>query len=164
MQTSLVALTLALFTGLFFLAGLSILNLLYGAVSEVYFRPQIKFLKSNHGEKGLSFAFYYNRSEKIFFDRVKLKLLNPHTTPAHLEIYKDFHGAAADFARDLEIGFPMENFLQASRQRHSLVEMHIISTRENVTIARHFKGNEFVKNLDLADKYVQELNNLKAPY
>ncbi len=158
MNTTFIAMAVAILMGLGLLIGLGVLSLLSGALNFLFVKPKLEILKSQLGETGFAFALTWDQSaEPVKYDRVRLHLFNPFGAPAQLDIQREFDGSSDDFARDIEMGPAMKELLAATNLDQATMEVEIIATRDQTTHKITMKGSEFKARLENATQTAEEL-------
>src|SRR5690606_5220177 len=105
-------------------------------------------LKTLHGANGFAFAFTWNSArEPAKFDGIRFRLFNPFGNPTQVDVFREFDGADDNFARDLEFGPAYGAFLKAVGFDKALVQIELISNRDNVTHQFEMKGAEFLQKM-----------------
>lgn len=144
MNTTFIAMAVAILMGVGLLIGIGALSLLSGALNFLFVKPKIEILRSQFGETGFAFSFTWDQNaEPVRFDRLKIQLYNPFGNPVQLEITREFEGSGQDFARDLDLGSKMKELLSAKGLDNATVEVEVSATRDNVTHQISMKGNSF---------------------
>jgi len=157
-NTTFIAMAVAILMGLGLLIGLGVLSLLSGALNFLFVKPKLEILKSQLGETGFAFALTWDQSaEPVKYDRVRLHLFNPFGAPAQLDIQREFDGSSDDFARDIEMGPAMKELLAATNLDQATMEVEIIATRDQTTHKITMKGSEFKARLENATQTAEEL-------
>lgn len=158
MSTTFIAMVVAIILGIGLLVGIGALSLLSGALNFLFVKPKIEILKSKYDRNGFAFSFRWDQdAEPVRFDCLKIKLLNPFGTPAQLEIVREFEPSGEDFLRDIELGQPMANILNATNLDKALVEVVVLSTKDSITHLKSFKGQEFVDKFTTATKTIEDV-------
>jgi len=157
-NTTFIAMAVAILMGLGLLIGLGVLSLLSGALNFLFVKPKLEILRSQLGETGFAFALTWDQSaEPVKYDRVRLHLFNPFGAPAQLDIQREFDGSTDDFARDIEMGPAMKELLAATNLDQATMEVEIIATRDQTTHKITMKGSEFKSQLQNATQTADEL-------
>lgn len=158
MNTTFIAMAVAILMGLGLLIGLGALSLLSGALNFLFVKPKLEILKSQLGETGFAFALSWDQSaEPVKYDRIRLHLFNPFGAPAQLDIQREFDGSSDDFARDIEMGPAMKELLSATNLDQATMEVEVIATRDQTTHKITMKGSEFKARLQNATQTADEL-------
>lgn len=148
MNTTFIAMAVALLLGIGLLIGIGALSLLSGALHFLFVKPKLEILKSQFGDTGFAFSFSWNQSaEPVAFDRIKLQLFNPFGNPSQVDILREFDASRADFARDLDLGAKMQSILNATKIEEAHVEIEISSSRDNIAHRISMKAAEFKSKL-----------------
>ncbi|MDO9181973.1 MAG: hypothetical protein Q7U04_06175, partial [Bacteriovorax sp.] len=72
MNTTFIAMAVAILLGIGLLVGIGALSLLSGALNFLFVKPKIEILKSQFGENGFAFSFVWDQNaEPVKFDRLK---------------------------------------------------------------------------------------------
>jgi len=157
-NTTFIAMAVAILMGLGLLIGLGALSLLSGALNFLFVKPKLEILKSQLGETGFAFALSWDQSaEPVKYDRIRLHLFNPFGAPAQLDIQREFDGSSDDFARDIEMGPAMKELLSATNLDQATMEVEVIATRDQTTHKITMKGSEFKARLQNATQTADEL-------
>lgn len=159
MNTTFIAMAVAILLGLGLLIGIGALSLLSGALNFLFVKPKIEILKSQFGERGFAFSFCWDQSaEPAGFDRLKIQLFNPFGSPTQIDILREFDLGRQDFARDLELGPKMKEILTAKGIEDATVEIEVSSSRDNVTHKFSMKGASFKEKYSNAVSSAEEMN------
>ena len=112
MNTSLLAMVVAILLTLGLVVGLGVLSLTTGGLIFLFGRPRLGILKSS-SSKGFAFSLKWDSAgEPAKFDHVKLRLFNPFGTPTQVEVTEPFPSASEAFAREVEFGPGFEKILK----------------------------------------------------
>ncbi len=149
----------AMLLGIGLLVGIGALSLLSGALNFLFVKPKIEILKSQFGETGFAFSFFWDQNaEPVRFDRLKIHLFNPFGTPAQLEITREFDGSENDFARDLDLGNFMKDIKNAKGLENATIEIEVASSKDSVTHLMTMKGSAFKEKLAKASVSALEVS------
>jgi ferredoxin len=164
-NTTFIAMAVAVLLGIGLLVGIGALSLLSGALNFLFVKPKIEILKSKFGEDGFAFSFSWDQSaEPVRYDRVRLHLFNPFGSPAQLDITREFDGSGDDFARDIEIGKQMRELLSAKGLDTATLEIEVTASKDQTTHTISMKGSTFKEKISTATKTAEEVNEkLVAP-
>ena len=144
MNTTFIAMIVAILLGIGLLVGIGALSLLSGTLNFLFVKPKIQILKSQFGDNGFAFSFAWDQSaEPVKFDRLKIHLFNPFGSPKELEITREFDGSGSDFSRDIELGPKMKEILSANGLEKATIEIEVTSSKDGVTHVSSMKGNAF---------------------
>ena len=159
MNTTFIAMAVAMLLGIGLLVGIGALSLLSGALNFLFVKPKIEILKSQFGETGFAFSFFWDQNaEPVRFDRLKIHLFNPFGTPAQLEITREFDGSENDFARDLDLGNFMKDIKNAKGLENATIEIEVASSKDSVTHLMTMKGSAFKEKLAKASVSALEVS------
>lgn len=159
MNTTFIAMAVAILLGIGLLIGIGALSLLSGALNFLFIKPKIEILKSKFGDQGFAFSFSWDQSaEPVRFDRVKIQLFNPFGSPTQMDILREFDPAGVDFARDLELGSKMQELLSAKGIEDATLEIEVASSRDSVTHKISMKGSAFKAKYSTASVTADEMN------
>lgn len=159
MNTTFIAMAVAILMGLGLLVGIGALSLLSGALNFLFVKPKIEILKSKFGDNGFAFSFSWDQSaEPVRFDRVRLHLFNPFGSPTQMDITREFQASADDFARDIEIGPVMKDLLSAKGLDTATLEIEVSATNDGVTHQISMKGITFKEKVSSASLSADEVN------
>lgn len=158
-NTTFIAMAVAILLSVGLLIGIGALSLLSGAFNFLFIKPKIEILKSQFGDQGFSFSFVWDQTaEPARFDRVKIQLFNPFGNPVQLDILREFDAAGQDFARDLEFGPKMQEFLNAKSIEDATIEIQVSSSKDSITHKFSMKGSEFKQKYSTATATAEEAN------
>lgn len=150
-NTTFIAMGLAILMGAGFLIGLGALSLLTGAFHFLFVRPKFLFLKSQHGLDGFAFGFSKGQTaEDVRFDTIKLHLFNPFGEPTQLEITRSFEPSSDDFAVDLNLGAPLKQFVAAKGFKAATIEIEVSARKGGITHILSMSGEKFLNKFLLA--------------
>lgn len=165
MNTIFISMTISILMGIGLLIAIGALSLFSGALNFLFIKPKIEVLKSQYGENGFAFSFVWDQNaEAVSFDRIKIQLFNPFGNPAQMEITREFEASGQDFARDLDLGPKLKEFLSAKGLDSATIEIEVSSSRDSVSHYISLKGNTFKEKYNSAAVTAEEMNEkLKAP-
>ena len=165
MNTTFMAMAVAIILGIGLLVGIGALSLLSGALNFLFVKPKIEILKSKFGKNGFAFSFVWDQNAEPFkFDRLKIQVFNPFGTPTQMEITREFEASGNDFARDLDLGAKFIDLVSIKGLDSATVEIEVASSKESITHHVSMKGNTFLSKYNSATQTVDEANNkLAAP-
>lgn len=158
MNTTFIAMAVAILMGIGLLIGLGALSLLSGALNFLFVKPKLEILRSRLGDTGFAFSLSWDQSaEPVKYDRVRLHLFNPFGKPAQLDIQREFDGSTNDFARDIEMGSAMKELMAATNLDQATLEVEVIATNDQTTHKISMKGSEFKIKLQNASLTADDL-------
>lgn len=158
MNTTFMAMGVALILAIGLVVNIGVLSLLSGALHFLFGRPKVDLLKSDLGVNGFAFAFKWDSSrEPAKFNKIRLRLFNPFGTPTQVEITKEFDGETSDFARDFDFGNSYKQILSAKGFEDALLQIEVSSV-EGVTHQVEMKGREFLAKKSKAEMTANEFN------
>lgn len=159
MNTTFIAMAVAILLGLGLLIGIGALSLLSGALNFLFVKPKIEILKSQYGDEGFAFSFFWDQNaEPARMDRLKIQLFNPFGNPTQVDVLREFDAAGADFARDLNLGSKMRDLVNAKGIEDATIEIEVSASRESVTHKISMKGADFKKKYSTAVTTAEEMN------
>ena len=159
MNTSFLAMGIALLMTLGLLLGIVALSLLSGTFSFLFSRPRVQILKSEKGENGFAFAFSSGAtavSER--FDQVRVRLFNPFGNPDQVDIFGKFSPSQGYFARDTDLGPGYQQFLDAKNSPKATVQIEISQRKGNVTFDKVMPIKKFFQEHSQAQLTVQQFD------
>ena len=158
MNTTLIAMALALVLSLGLVITLGVVSLLTGAFNFLLLRPHYNILKSEK-ENGFAFTFrWHGTGDNATFDQIKIRLFNPFGSPTQIEVCQHFDGADSTFARDVSMGLGLQKILQAKNMKRASIQLEISSTRDAITYQFPIPGKKFKKLLSSAKETVKQWN------
>lgn len=159
MNTTFVAMGVALILGIGLVVNLGALSLLSGALHFLFGRPKIDFLKSEYSVNGFAFAFKWDSSrEPAKFNKIRLRLFNPFGSPTQVEVTREFEGRTSDFAYDLDLGNPFKEILSAKGFDEAIIQIEV-SSIEGVVHQLEMKGKDFLTKIKAASMSAAEFND-----
>lgn len=159
MNTTFIAMSLAILLGAGLLIGIGALSLFTGAFNSLFVKPKLQILKSQYGDNGFAFSFVWNKSIGPFkFDRLRIQLFNPFGSPKQLEVTRNFVGSDKDFARDLNLGHVIRDLLLAEGIDDAIVEVEVTSLKNCVTHIFSMNGKTFKEKYEAATFTAAEMN------
>ncbi len=160
MNTSLIAGGIALLLAIGLVIGLGVLSLLSGAFHFLFASPKLTILKTLHGANGFAFAFTWNSArEPAKFDMIRFRLFNPFGSITQVDVSKQFDVKDDNFALDLELGDSYGAFLKADNFDKALVQIELVSNKDNVTHQFEMKGSQFMSKMNDAKLSAGEFEN-----
>jgi ferredoxin len=163
-NTTFIAMGVAILLGIGLLVGIGALSLLSGALNFLFVKPKIEILKSQYGDKGFAFSFVWDQeADPSQFDRLKLQLFNPFGNPTQLDILREFEASGKDFARDLDLGSKMQELLDAKGLNDATLEIEVSSSRDSVTHKISMKGSAFKQKILGAKLTAKEMSDKLTP-
>lgn len=158
MNTTFMAMGVALILAIGLVVNIGVLSLLSGALHFLFGRPKVDFLKSELGSSGFAFAFKWDSSrEPAKFNKIRLRLFNPFGSPTQVDISKEFDGETSDFARDFDLGNPYKQILSAKGFEDALLQIELSSV-DGVTHQVEMKGRDFLAKRAKAEMTASEFN------
>lgn len=158
MNTTFMAMGVALVLAIGLVVNIGVLSLLSGALHFLFGRPKVDILKSDLGSNGFAFAFKWDSSrEPGKFNRIRIRLFNPFGNPTQVEIMKEFDGETSDFARDFDLGNPYKQILSAKGFEDALLQIEL-SSIEGICHQVEFKGRDFLAKKSSASMTAGEFN------
>lgn len=159
MNTTFIAMAVAILMGVGLLIGLAVLSLLSGALNFLFVKPKLEILRSRLGDTGFAFALTWDQSaEPVKYDTVRIHLFNPFGKPAQLDIQKQFDGSSDDFARDVDMGPAMKELYGATHLDQATLEVEVIASKDLTTHKISMKGSEFLAKLKAASVTADEMS------
>ena len=163
MNTTFIAMGIALLAGVGLVVTIGVVSLLSGALHFLFARPKIDILKSTKGLSGFAFSFKWNSSrEPAKFDRVKVRMYNPFGTPTQVDITRSFDVATSSFARDLDLGEDFRDLLEAKGIEDASVEIELMSSKDGLVHHFMFKGPKFLSLHKKAEGSAEKFNEENA--
>lgn len=159
MNTTFIAMAVAILLGIGLLVGIGALSLISGALNFLFVKPKIQILKSQLGDTGFAFSFVWDQDvEPYKFDRLKIQLFNPFGNPVQMEITREFEGSASDFARDIDLGAKFKDIISAKGLENASVEIEVSSSKDSITHTISMKGNTFLEKYKSASATALQMN------
>lgn len=163
MNTTFIAMAVAVLMGIGLLVGIGALSLLSGTLNFLFVKPKIEILKSKFNNTGFAFSFKWDQSaEPVRFDRLKIHLFNPFGTPTQLEVIREFEASSNDFARDLDLGAVMKDLIAAKGLENATLEIEVTASKDSVTHMTSMKGSAFKEKMLNASASADEFNEKHA--
>lgn len=164
MNTTWIAMFVAILLGSGLLIGIAALSLLSGALNFLFVKPKLTFLRSSNGANGFAFGFTWDQSaEDVKFNQIRIQLFNPFGTPTQVEVTREFDGSDVDFARDLDMGLKFAEIKNAKGLETATVEITVSATNDAVFQTTTYKGSEFLVKLSSAQEYADQFNKKHEP-
>ena len=164
MNTTWIAMFVALIIGSGLLLGLGVLSLLSGSINFLFVKPRITFLKSTLGTNGFAFSLTWDQSaEPVTFNQVRIQLFNPFGSPTQREVTREFDGSDIDFARDLDLGVAFQEIRNAKGIETATVEVTVTASKDNVSHTVSMKGAQFLAKLGESFESAEEFNKKHEP-
>jgi ferredoxin len=162
-NTTFIAMAVAILMGIGLLIGLGALSLLSGALNFLFVKPKIEILRSRLGDTGFAFAFSWDQSaEPVRYDRIRLHLFNPFGAPAQLDITREFEPSSDDFARDIDMGPALKELINAQGLDKATLEIEVGASKDQTTHKLTMKGNDFLAKFKSATESADELKERLA--
>lgn len=164
MNTTWIAMFVAILIGSGLLVGIAALSLLSGALNFLFVKPKLTFLRSMNGANGFAFGFTWDQSaEDVKFNQIRIQLFNPFGNPTQVETTREFDGSDIDFARDLDMGPKFTEIKTAKGIEGATIEITLSATNDNVFQTITMKGSEFLTKLNSAQEYADQFNKKHEP-
>lgn len=161
MNTTFIAMGVAILAAVGLLVTIGGLSLLSGALNFLFVKPRIAFLKSGHGKSGFAFGLTWDQSqEDLKFNQIRIQLSNPFGSPAQVDIIRQFDGSDEDFALDLSIGSQMESIFSATHLDKASVEIEVMAVKEGVAHKENYRAMDFLNKISSANSTVEEFNKI----
>jgi len=158
-NTSFVAMGVALVAVIGLVVTIVVANYVIGALETYLGKPRLTFLKSS-GDTIFSFAFDFNDAkEPTVFNRVKLRLFNPHGTPTQMEVACELGNQSESFAFDAQMHQGYIKFLGATNFDQARVMVELNSDRDGITHQFEMSGAKFRKKIVTASMTVEQYLN-----
>ncbi|WP_419168565.1 ferredoxin [Halobacteriovorax sp.] len=157
MNTTLIALAIALLVVTGMIVQLGILSLLSGAFFFLFGKSKLDVLKASDDE---SFAFGYrwnNSREPAKFNHVVVRLFNPFGKKTQVTVSSDYAAQDSDFAVEVKFGPAFKDILDIENLDSATVEVEIKS-KEGITQSRQMKARKFIEAYRGATQTVEEFN------
>jgi ferredoxin len=162
-NTTFIAMGIALLAGVGLVVTIGVVSLLSGGLHFLFARPKLSILKSLNGESGFAFSFKWNSSrEPAKFDKVKLRLYNPFGSPTQVDISRSFDAASSSFARDLDFGSDLSKLLGATQLEDASVEVELMSSKEGIVHHFMYKAPKFLDLYKSATESAESFNEENA--
>lgn len=163
MNTTLIAMGIAILVVTILVAKLAVLSLLSGAFHFLFARPSFEILKAGSGANSFAFGFRWNNArEPANFDLIRLRLFNPFAKPSQVDVSCEFTAQDSDFAVEVDLGPAFANILTTGGLDNSTVEVEIVSSKDSITNYFSFKTRKFLELYRAASKGVEEFNEKYA--
>ena len=163
-NTSFLAMGIAILMTLGLLLGVAVLSLLSGAFSFLFARPRIQILKSLKGDDGFAFSFSSGgTAESNNFDQVRVRLYNPFGTPDQVDISAKFPTTRDYFAQDVDFGPGYRRLLDAKNTDKATVQIELSSKRENLTLDKLMPFKKFQQERSRAKLTVEQFKKQTGP-
>jgi ferredoxin len=157
-NTTVIAMGIALLVVVGMIVQLGILSLLVGAFHFLFGKPKIDFLKTQKGENGFAFGFRWNNSrEPAKFNKIKVRLFNPFTKPTQVDVTSEFAGQTSDFAMDLDFGPALKRILDTDGLDNSTIQIEV-SAAEGIVHQFDMKTRKFLEGYRAATMTADEFN------
>ncbi|WP_290731063.1 ferredoxin [Halobacteriovorax sp. JY17] len=171
MNTTFIAMGVALLAGIGLVVTVGVFSLLSGAFHFLFAKPRFTILKSKTDSNGFAFSLKWNSSrEPAKFDSIRLRLYNPFSTPTQVDVTRTFDAASSSFARDLDFGKNLEQLLAACNHESASVEVEMGASKDALVHHFMFKAEKFKAMVESAtgdaDKFNEDhtLNYAKPLY
>ncbi|MDD0852710.1 ferredoxin [Halobacteriovorax sp. GB3] len=159
MNTTMIAMGVAVLAGVGLVVTLGVLSLLSGGLHFLFARPRVEILKSEKGETGFAFGFKWNAArEPAKFNRIKLRLFNPFGSPTQVEKTVEFSPKSTNFAEDFDMAEAMKQILECDRLDDALLEIEVMASKEGVTHYFSMKVRKFLEKVKSATQTAAEFN------
>lgn len=163
MNTTLIAMGIAILAVVGLVVNLGVLSLLSGAFHFLFGRPRIDVLKSSGADNAFAFGFRWNNSrEPAKFDRIKLRLFNPFAKPSQIDVAAEFAAKDSDFAMEVDMGPAFKNIIEAEGLDNSTVQIEVMSQKDGVTHHFEMKTRKFLELYKSSDTTVDMYNEKYA--
>ena len=157
MNTTLIALAIALLVVTGMIVQLGILSLLSGAFFFLFGKSKLEILKASDDES-LAFGYSWNNSrEPVKFNHVVVRLFNPFGKKTQVTVSGDFAAQDSDFAVEVKFSPVFKEILDIENLDSATVEVELKS-KEGVTQSRQFKARKFIEAYRGATMTVEEFN------
>ncbi|MFG1498590.1 ferredoxin [Halobacteriovorax sp. XZX-3] len=157
MNTTLIALAIALLVVTGMVVQLGVLSLLSGSFFFLFGKSKFEVLKSSDDE---SFAFGYrwnNSRQPAKFNHVTVRLFNPFGKKTQVTVSSDFAVQDSDFGIEVKMGPAFKDILELENLDSSTVEIELKS-KDGVTQSRTMKGRKFIEAFRGAENTVETFN------
>ncbi|MGB0453765.1 MAG: ferredoxin [Bacteriovoracaceae bacterium] len=159
MNTSIMAMGIAVLLSLGLVVAFGAFSLLTGAFYFLFGRSSFEILSSKKGSNGFCFGYKWNSARvNSKFDKVRLRLYNPFGSPTQVDVSHEFASKSSSFAVDLDMGPGFSKMIEASGLEKATVEIEL-SSKDGTTMYRRINGKTFVDKLSMADQTMEEFNH-----
>jgi ferredoxin len=156
-QTSLIAMGVALFVVINLVVGLGILSLLMGTFESLFGKPRLTLLRSTQNGNIFAFGFKWNSAkEPAAIDTIRLRLFNPFGNPTQVEVSKPFEPKRDSFAIEVNMGPGFIDLLGANGIDTATIQIEVSSTRDGVSFQFEMKGPKFRQMISDANQTAAE--------
>ncbi|WP_216639887.1 ferredoxin [Halobacteriovorax marinus] len=163
MNTTFIAMGVALLAGVGLVITVGVFSLLSGAFHFLFARPKFTILKTAKDSNGFAFSLKWNSSrEPAKFDSIRLRLYNPFSNPTQVDVTRTFDAASSTFARDLDFGKNLEELLGACNNDAASVEVELTASKDALVHHFMFKAKRFKSLYDAATGDVEKFNEDNA--
>lgn len=163
MNTTLIAMGIAILVVTILVAKLAILSLLSGAFHFLFAKPSLEILKAKNGANNFAFGFRWNNArEPAKFNLIRLRLYNPFTKPTQVDVSCEFDVKDSDFAVEVDFGSAFQNILTTQGLDNSTIEIEIVSHKDSITNYFTYKTRKFLELYRASSKSVEAFNDKYA--
>ncbi len=159
MNTTFIAMGVALLAGIGLVVTVGVFSLLSGAFHFLFARPKFTILKSKQESNGFAFSLKWNSSrEPAKFDSIRLRLFNPFSNPTQVDVTRTFDAASSTFARDLDFGKNLGELLEACNHESASVEVEMSASKDALVHHFMFKAEAFKAMVEAATGDAEKFN------
>ena len=163
MNTTFIAMGIALLAGVGLVVTVGVFSLLSGAFHFLFAKPKFTILKSKTESNGFAFSLKWNSSrEPAKFDSIRLRLYNPFSTPTQVDVTRTFDAASSTFARDLDFGENLKQLLDACNHENASVEVEMMASKDALVHHFMFKAEKFKAMVEVATGDAEKFNEANA--
>ncbi len=157
-NTSLLAMVVAILLALGLVIGLGVLSLTTGGLIFLFGRPRLAILKSK-SDQDFAFSFKWDAAgEPAKFDHIKIRLFNPFGKPTQIIISEDFPSANEAFARDINFGPALEKILTTKGLDQCTVQVEVSSLKDGLSHQFDMNGVKFLNKIKSSVLTADEFN------
>jgi len=150
---------IALFVVLNMVIGIAGLSLLVGALETYFGKPKLVILRPTQGGNVFAFGLKWNSAkEPASIDNFRLKLYNPFGKPAQIEMIKQFEAQKDTFAKELDMGPALKDFLGLDNIDQTSVLIEASSSKDGITFSFEMKGSKFKKLVQGSSETATQFN------
>lgn len=163
MNTTLIAMGIAVLIVIGLVVNLAVLSLLSGAFHFLFAKPSFEILKTSGDQNSFAFGFRWNNvREPAKFDTIKLRLYNPFAKPTQVDVASEFAAKDSDFGVEVNLGPAFQDIINTSGLDNSTIEISVISSKDGITNYFTFKTRKFLELYKAAAKTVNSFNEKYA--
>lgn len=136
------------------------LNFVTGSVEFFFGRPRFEILKSRLGRGGFAFGLRWNEDkEPASFNSIRVRLYNPFSKPAMLEVSREFDAQNESFGTDVSLGSTFEKIIDSIDNDDCSIMIEVEARQDGLSQQYDMKGQAFLQAIREAELSAEDFTS-----